>query len=135
MYTSRSRERKQTRRRRKRERHLKMLVRVSAIIFQLFKVIMFQKRVLTILELNWNQHLGHKRTKLNICHHMLSSSTQMQNSSSFHVVAKSRLQNVKKWKMHVQSVQKILFLIVKHANMWGFCCRRRRGCLSSLVSH
>ena len=23
---------------------------------------------------------------------------------------------------------KILFLIVKYANLWGFCCRRRRGC-------
>ena len=28
---------------------------------------------------------------------------------------------------------KILFLIVKYANLWGFCCRRRRGCLSSLL--
>ena len=25
--------------------------------------------------------------------------------------------------------------IVKYANLWGFCCRRRRGCLSSLISH
>ena len=65
------RELKQPRRRRKRDRHLKMWLRVSAIIFQLFKVIMFEKCVLTILELNWNQRLGHKRTKLNICHHML----------------------------------------------------------------
>ena len=44
------RELKQTRRRQKRERHLKMSLRVSAITFQLFKFIMFQKRVLT----NWN---------------------------------------------------------------------------------
>ena len=29
--------------------------------------------------------------------------------------------------MHVQSVQ-ILFFIVKYANLWGFCCRRGRGC-------
>ena len=29
---------------------------------------------------------------------------------------------------------KILFFIVKYANLRGFCCRRRRGCLSSLVS-
>ena len=29
---------------------------------------------------------------------------------------------------------KILFFIVKYANLWGFCCRRRRGCLSSLLS-
>ena len=28
---------------------------------------------------------------------------------------------------------KILFFIVKYANLWGFCCRRRRGFLSSLV--
>ena len=26
---------------------------------------------------------------------------------------------------------KILFSIVKYANLWGFCCRRRRRCLSS----
>ena len=26
---------------------------------------------------------------------------------------------------------KILFVIVKYANLGGFCCRRRRGCLSS----
>ena len=25
---------------------------------------------------------------------------------------------------------KILFSIVKYANLWAFCCRRRRGCLS-----
>ena len=24
---------------------------------------------------------------------------------------------------------------VKYVNLWGFCCRRRRGCLSSLVSY
>ena len=29
---------------------------------------------------------------------------------------------------------KILFFIVKYANLWGFCCRRRRGCLSSLIT-
>ena len=78
------RELKQTRRRQKRERHLKMSLRVSAII-QLLIVIMFQKCVLTILELNWNQRSGHKKTKFNFCHHMLSSSTQLQNRS-FHVV-------------------------------------------------
>ena len=34
--------------------------------------------------------------------------------------------------MHVQSVQKCCF-IVKYANLTGFCCRRRCGCLSSLL--
>ena len=50
------RELKQTPLRRKRERHLKMQ-------FQLFKVIMLEKFVLTILELYWNQRLGHNTTK------------------------------------------------------------------------
>ena len=49
-----------------------MWLRVSAIIFQLFKLIMLEKScVLTILEINWNQRLGHKKKKLNICHYML----------------------------------------------------------------
>ena len=40
---------------------------VPAIIFQLLKIIItLEKCVLTILELNWNQRLGHKKTKLNI---------------------------------------------------------------------
>ena len=29
---------------------------------------------------------------------------------------------------------KLLLFIVKYANLWGFCCRRRRGCLSSLLT-
>ena len=29
---------------------------------------------------------------------------------------------------------KLLFFIVKYANLWGFCCRRRRGCLSFLIA-
>ena len=33
---------------------------------------MLEKCVLTILELNWNQHLGHKETKLNIFDHVLT---------------------------------------------------------------
>ena len=35
-----------------------MSLRVSAIIFQLFKVILPEKYALTIVELNWNQRLG-----------------------------------------------------------------------------
>ena len=29
--------------------------------------------------------------------------------------------------------EKLSFFIVKYANLWDFCCRRRRGCLNSLV--
>ena len=36
--------------------------------------------------------------------------------------------------MHVQIVQKCCFFIVKYANLWRSCCRRRRGCLSSLIA-
>ena len=94
---------------------------------------MLAKCVLTILELNWNQRLGHKKTKLNICHHMLTSSTQLQ-SSSFHVVERTRTSSkCQKMKNARAKRAKILFFIVKYANLWGFCCRRRRGCLSSLV--
>ena len=110
-----------------------MSLRVSAIIFQLFKLIMFEKCVLTILELNWNQRLGHKKTKLNICHHMLTSSTQLQNRS-FHVVERTRASSkCQKMKNARAKRAKILFFIVKYANLSGFCCRRRRGCLSSLL--
>ena len=125
---------KQTRRRRKQERHLKMCLRVFAIIFQLFKLIMLEKCVLTILELNWNQRLGQKTTKLNICHPMLTSSTQLQNRS-FHVVERTRTSSkCQKMKNARAKRAKLLFFIVKYANLWGFCCRRRRGCLSSLMT-
>ena len=110
-----------------------MTIRVSAIIFRLFKHIMLEKCVLTILELNWNQHLGHKKIKLNICHLMLASSTQLQNRS-FHVVERTTTSTkCQKMKNARAKRAKILFFIVKYANLLGFCCRRRRGCLSSLL--
>ena len=93
---------------------------------------MLEKRVLTILELNWNKRLGHEKTKLNICHHMLTSSTQLLNRS-FHVVERTRTSTkCQKMKNARAKRAKILFFIVKYANLWDFCCRRRRGCLSSL---
>ena len=94
---------------------------------------MLEKCVLTVLELNWNKRLGHKKTKFNICHHMLTSSTQLQNRS-FHVVERTRTSTkCQKMKYARAKRAKILFSIVKYANLWGFCCRRRRGCLSSLM--
>ena len=95
---------------------------------------MLGKCVLTILELNWNQRLGHKMTKLNICHHMLKSSTQLQNWS-FHVVERTRTSSkCQKMKNAGAKRAKILFFIVKYANLWVFCCRRLRGCLSCLLT-
>ena len=61
--------------------------------------------VLCILDLNWNQRFRDKMIKLNICHHMLTSSTQLQNRS-FHVVERTRM-STKCQKMNVQNVKKI----------------------------
>ena len=128
-----NRELKQRQRRRQRKRLLKMWLRVSAIIFQLFKLIKLEKCVLTILELNWNQRLVRKKTKLNICHHMLTSSTQLQNRW-FHVVERTRTSTKCQKRRNARAKRaKILFFTVKYANLWDFLCRLRRGCLSSLI--
>ena len=78
----------------------------------LFRVITFAKCVLTILKLNWNQRFRDKRTKLNICHQMLTSSTQLQNRS-FHVVERTRT-SAKRPKMTNAPAKraKLLFFIV-----------------------
>ena len=95
---------------------------------------MIEKCVVTILELNWNQRLGHKKTKLNLCHHMLMSSTQLQNRS-FHVVERTRTSSrCQKMKNARAKRAKMLFFIVKYANLWSFCCCRHHGCLSSLIT-
>ena len=81
-----------------------------------------------------NQHLGHKKTKLNICDHALASSTQLQNWS-FHVVERTRTSTKCQEMKNARAKRaKILFFIVKYANLWGFCCRRRRGFLSSRLT-
>ena len=91
---------------------------------------MLEKCVLTVLELNCNQCFGHKDTKLNICHHVLTSSAQLQNRS-FHVVERTRTSpKCQKMKNARAKRAKILFFILKYANLWGFCCCRRRGYLS-----
>ena len=64
---------------------------------------------------------------------MLTSSTQLQNWS-FHVVERSRTSTKCQMMKNARAKRaKVLFFIVKYANLWGFCCRRRRGCLSSLL--
>ena len=99
-----------------------------------YSVIMLEKCALTIVELNLNQRLGHNRTKLSNCHHMLTSSTQLQNRS-IHVVEKTRTSSkCQKMKNARAKRAKILFFVVKYANLCGFCCCRRRGCLRSPLS-
>ena len=118
---SKIRELNQTRLQRKREPYLKMLPGVSAIISQLFKAITLAKCVLTILELNWNQRFRGKRTKLNICDHILTSSTQLQ-SRSFHVVERTRRSARCPKMIYARAKRaKLLFFIVKYANLWRSC--------------
>ena len=77
---------------------------------------MLAKCVLTFLELNWNQRCRGKNTKLNICHHLLTSSTQLQNRS-FHVVEIMRTSaEYPKMKNTRAKRAKLLFVIV-HINM------------------
>ena len=52
-----------------------------------------------------------------------------------HCFSLSNMQICQKMKNARAKRAKILFFIVKYANLWGFCHHRRRGCLSSLVSH
>lgn len=47
---------------------------------------------------------------------------------------KERLQNIMQRMKHARAKRaKILFFIVKYANLWDFCGCRRRGCLSFLM--
>ena len=81
---------------------------------------MLEKCLLTVLELILNQRLGHRKTKLNICHHMLTSSTQLQNRS-FHIVERTRSSSKCQMMKNARAKRaKILFFIVKYANLWVF---------------
>ena len=86
-------------------------------VFHLFKLIMLEKCVLTILELNWNQRLGHEKTKLNICLHMLTSSTELQNWS-FYVVERTRTST--KCQKNEESTCKACKSTVFHCQMCKF---------------
>jgi len=64
---------------------------------------------------------------------MLTSSTQLQNMS-FHVVERTRTSSkCQKMKYARAKRAKILFFIVKYANLWRSCCRRCRGCVNSRI--
>ena len=114
---------KQGRRRGQRERHLKVELRVSVIICQLFQVIRPPKCVLCILKLNWNHWRLQEETK--ICRHVLTSSIYLHNMFFSFKERWERQRNIQKWKVHVKSVQTIRF-IVKYTNLWQSCCRRGR---------
>ena len=106
------RELKQRRRRRQRERHLKIELRISAIISRSFKVILPAKCVLSTLKLNWNHRWRDEKTKLKICRQMITSSTRL------HVVERTRTTaKCPKMKNARAKRAKLLFFIVKYANL------------------
>ena len=77
--------------------------------------------------------LRDKKAKLNICHHVLMSSSQLQNKS-FHVVERTRTSaECPKMKTARANRANLLFFTVKYANFGRSCCRRRRGCVNSLM--
>ena len=84
---------------------------------------MLAKCVFTILELNCNQRFKGKKVKLNICHHMLATSTKPQNRS-FHIVEITRM-SAKCTKMKTARAKRanLLFFIVKYTNLPRSCCR------------
>ena len=71
---------------------------------------------------------------MTICHHMLTSSTQLQNRS-FHVVERTRTSaKMSKNEKCTFKACKTTVFHRKYENLSRFCCSRRRGCLSSGVS-
>ena len=93
---------------------------------------MLEKRVLTILELNWNQRLGHREDKIE----HLSSYALVVHTTEKQVISRRR-KNENVYEMSKDEIctckacRNTVF-IAKYANLLGFCCGRRRGCLSSL---
>ena len=64
---------------------------------------------------------------------MLTSSTQLQNMSFQVVKWATTSAKCRKTKSARAKRAKLLFFIVKHANLWRSCCRRRRSYLSPLL--
>ena len=64
----------------------------------------------------------------------LSSCAHVVHTALKQVISRHRKnENVFKMSKNTRAKHaKIMFFIVKYANVWGFCCRRRLGCLSSL---
>ena len=97
-----------------------MSFRVSAITFQLFKVIMPEKCTLTILELNLNRRLGQDKIEHLSAYAHVTSSTQLQ-KRSFHVIERTRTSSKCENMKYARAKRaNILFFIVQNANLCGF---------------
>ena len=75
-----------------------------------------------------------KKTKLTFVIEMLTSSPQLQNRS-FHFVERT-ITSAKCTEMKIACAKraKLLFFIVKYANLWCSLCRRCSCCSNSLIS-
>ena len=102
---------------------------------QLFQVIMLAEHVLSIMELNWNQRLRDKKTNLLSCCQVFTSFTQRQKryfmSSTGRDLAATKCTKMKNAR---EKRKKLLFFIVKYANLWHSCFRPRLVRLRSLCS-
>ena len=59
----------------------------------------------------------------------LSLDVHIVHTTAKQVISRRRKnENIYKMKNARAKRAKILCFIVKYANLWGFCCRRRRGC-------
>ena len=96
-----------------------MSLRVSAIILQLFKVIMPEKCASTIQGLNWNLRSGQDKIE------HLSSYAHVVHTTAKQVISSRHRKNecvfnMSKMKNARAKRAKILYFIVKYANLWGF---------------
>ena len=96
---------------------------------------MLSEHVLSFMELNWNQRLRDKKTNLRSCCQVFTSFTQRQKryfmSSAGRDLAATKCTKMKN--AHEKSA-KLLFFIVKYANLWHSCCPPRLVRLRSLCS-
>jgi len=125
------RELKQTRCRRRRELHLKMY------LCNHFSIV--QSHIFSKMSCNYPgiklepalQKYDDKTEHLSSYAHVVHTTAKQ-----VHVVERTRTSSkCQKMKPARAKRAKIMVFIVKYANLWGFCCSRRRGCLSSPIGH
>ena len=119
--------------------HLKMWLRVSAIVYQLLWVIWLEKSLLTILESNWYERFEDGKKKDGI---LSPHNSKTDHFTSLISIGQERLRNVQKWKTLVRSMQKMLMqckvckstvFIANYANLRCSCRHRHRCCLNSVM--
>ena len=112
------------------ERQLKMWLRVSMIILLRLKLCSNYPGT----KFQQLKPFRDKKTKLTFVIEMLTSSPQLQNRS-FHFVERTITPaKCTEKKIACAKRAKLLFFIVKYANLWRSLCRRCSGCSNSLIS-